>query len=233
MTPRLQYAWARGEKMQKTMSIFLPLVREEAKAHLFGDYFQSYFLLSISLSSTIQIKYSTKELLTLLLYSTVSSTILLLHAGKLQGRPSPGDVQRPVRAWAEQVLGHGVGEGRAQSRDQGQTGLVVHQMSCLVNELTSNAQKQTHFYTSKKQRSESIKAHSAHIDGSHNSSAISGLVNNFCSVAVTEENQVLLNKLKESQSFMLAGVLGNQHVTLIRALPWQRSLPLMLPLQMQ
>lgn len=71
-------------------------------------------------------KYSIKKLLTFLLCSTASSIILLLCAGRCQGRPSPGDVQRPVWARAEQVLGHGLGESRAQQRDQGQPGLGVH-----------------------------------------------------------------------------------------------------------
>lgn len=79
-------------------------------------------------------------------------------------------------------------------------------------------QKHTHFHTSKKPRSGPIKAHSAHIKGSHNSSGISGLVNNFCSAAVTGANWILLSKPKESRSFVLAGVLGTQHVALVRAL---------------
>lgn len=80
-------------------------------------------------------------------------------------------------------------------------------------------QKHTNFCTSKKPKSVSMKAHSAHFESSHNSSAISGLVNTFCSTAATGANQILLSKPKRSWSFMLAGVLGNQHVTLIRALP--------------
>lgn len=61
-------------------------------------------------------------------------------------------------------------------------------------------QTQSYFHSTKKSRSGSIKAHSAHVEGSFNSITVPRLLNNICSAAATPP----ANWALESRCFVLA-----------------------------
>lgn len=63
------------------------------------------------------------------------------------------------------------------------------------------SQTHSHFYSAKKPRSGSIKAHSVHIKGLYNGFNIPRFPNNICSIAATPA----ANWAQESRSFTLVG----------------------------